>query len=244
MSIFVDQVLSQYHIGSEIKFGNQIIARITQKIESEFEIRDIHGKFWVIKRESLRNVKYPVFAKDLAAAIVKFSPKFVGEGSARRALSEMSIGDKLQESNKCLATLIEITPHPQLGNSLTFEDNNGNQQQIYLNLIPADVNIEEYIQGFRKNIEGAVDTKTEPILLRYFKHEFFPKMLAQMEYDNERWGDTWLMQSRTGQEENIRKRLDEYFDYFEQFEKNIPWFRIVGYAVIAQAREDHPDWLI
>ena len=244
MSNIADQVLSDSHIGSAVTYGSQVIARITQKNESKFEVRDIHGKYWLIDREQVRNLEYSIFVRDLASAIARSCPDKVSEVSARRVLAKLIVGDELCDNSTCLATLCEIDPDTNHGTSLTFEDVNGNRQQVFLDLIPKDLTFREYLYQFRQSIEIESGSITEPILLRYFKYEFIPKMLAQMVYDNERWGDTWLMKHRDGQEKTIHESFEKYFEYFDEFGKTIPWLKVVGHAVIAQAREDHPEWLL
>jgi len=244
MSIIADHVLSQCHIGSELVCGNQVIAKIIRKNEHLIEIRDIHGKHWSINLERLCNVEYRTFLKDLSSAIARFHPDSASEISTQQVLASMKVGDELRDFSGFLATLVEIEPYTDQGRSLTFKDVNENRHQVFLDLIPNDLGFNAYLQQFRLNVESADGPVPEPILLHYFKHEFIPKMLAQMEYDNDRWGDTWLMEPRVGQENYINKRLDEYFNFFEQFGKNVPWLKVIGHAIIAQAREDHPEWLL
>jgi hypothetical protein len=80
--------------------------------------------------------------------------------------------------------------------------------------------------------------------MQYFQDEFIPKMLAQMANDQDRYGDTWLMSYTDGPEDHIRGRFDEYFQQFEESGKPMPWHKVAGYAIIAQARQDHPEWLM
>lgn len=80
-------------------------------------------------------------------------------------------------------------------------------------------------------------------LVKYFEDEFVPQMIKQLEKDQERWGDTWRTRTENGQEMRIKRRYDDYFDMFINASTNVPWLKIVGNAVIAQARIDHPEWL-
>ena len=80
-------------------------------------------------------------------------------------------------------------------------------------------------------------------LLEYFENEFVPQMKKQLENDQKRWGDTWKKRPEKGQEMRIKARYNDYFDMFENASTNINWLKIVGNAVIAQARIDHPEWL-
>ena len=244
MSLKADHVMIQSHIGSSIMFGYQIMAKIIHKNDHRIEIKDIHGKHWLIDQSHLSNVKYSVFLRDLATAITRFCPYNSNKVSAQRVLTTMAVGDELRDDHGSLATLIDIDPYTDLGPSLTFKDVNGNQQCIYLYLIPNDLDFEGYLNQFRQYIEDAIDLPAEPLLLRYFRHEFIPKMLSQMNYDHEKWGDTWQMQPRIGQEKLICEHFNKYFEYFEHYGRDIPWVKVAGYAIIAQAREDHPEWLL
>jgi acyl-ACP thioesterase len=81
-------------------------------------------------------------------------------------------------------------------------------------------------------------------LMKYFEEEFVPQMRRQLEKDYERWGDTWRHRPEDGQEMRIKARFNDYFDMFEHASTNVPWLKIAGNAVIAQARIDHPEWLM
>jgi hypothetical protein len=79
-------------------------------------------------------------------------------------------------------------------------------------------------------------------LIAYFSGEFSQKMIRQLMLDQKRWGNTWLERTRDGQEERIWERYEDYFVNFYLDGEDIPWLKIVGNAVIAQARIDHPEW--
>lgn len=80
-------------------------------------------------------------------------------------------------------------------------------------------------------------------LVEYFENEFVPKMKEQLQKDQDRWGDTWKYRTREGQEMRVKARYNDYFDMFEHAGEDVPWLKIVGNAVIAQLRIDHPEWL-
>ena len=80
--------------------------------------------------------------------------------------------------------------------------------------------------------------------MQYFQGEFISKMLVQMANDHDHYGDTWLMSYAEGMEGHIRGRYDDYYNQFEQSGKPVPWLKVAGYAIIAQARQDHPEWLV
>ncbi len=50
-------------------------------------------------------------------------------------------------------------------------------------------------------------------------------MLSQMDYDNLRWGDTWLMQSVESQEKTIQDHFNHYFEYYRLYGKKVPWLK-------------------
>ena len=104
--------------------------------------------------------------------------------------------------------------------------------------------INDDAQHSRHHSDPAAVIPTQPLLARYFQEEFIPKMLNQMDFDQTRSGDTWLMDYKDGVEAHIRSRFEDYFKLFDEFGKPISWLRVAGYAILAQARLDHPDWLI
>lgn len=75
----------------------------------------------------------------------------------------------------------------------------------------------------------------------YFMGEFLVALIAQLEDDDKRWGDTWIKRPRKGQEDRIIKRINEY--YFEYQEKGtpIPWLKVVGEAMIGWIRDNNPE---
>ena len=103
------------------------------------------------------------------------------------------------------------------GPVLTFRDVNEKLRQVYPWLLPDDLTYEGFIEQIRKEIKNFQNSSDEPALTRYFKNEFIPKMLSQMDYDNLRWGDTWLMQPTKAQEEEIQEHINHYFEYYQQF---------------------------
>jgi len=244
MPVTAEQVLSKSHIGTSLVFEEHPIAEITAKKNGWIEIRDLHGKQWRIKPEQLIDVKFRSFLSDLARSIARSSPDASHEGSARAILGKMNVGDSLHKGNKILGTLIAMHPHTQYGPSLTFRDACAALHDIYLNLLPKDLIYADFLDQFELRSHYALEPASEPLLSRYFKAEFIPKILAQLDYEHECWGDTWLMPPAEGQEKQIRKRIMEHFDLNEQFDKDVPWLKIAEYAITAQAREDHPEWLL
>jgi len=83
------------------------------------------------------------------------------------------------------------------------------------------------------------------ILIKYFVEEFVPKMVEQLEKDGKRWGDTWRHRIREGQNDRIRSTYDNYFDKAKNGSDPVDWLWlcVVGNAVIAQCRIDHPEFL-
>jgi hypothetical protein len=244
LSINADHVLARASIGYKLFFAEEQIAEIIYKNERQVEIKDIHHKHWLINLDHLQNIEFSAFMEDLAEAVDKFYLRPSVEVSARATLASMAIGDELCHQGERLATLIHIDPQTEQGSVLTFEDTQHRRHNVQLETLPDDLTFNEYTRRFKHYAEQAAITPIEPPLLRYFQEEFIPKMLAQMANDHDRYGDTWLMPYTEGMEGHIRGRYDEYFGQFEESGKPVPWLKVAGYAIIAQARQDHPDWLM
>jgi hypothetical protein len=244
MSIDVDHVIKHLQVGHKLIYLHHDIADILSIAQPTIVIRDIHGKKWVLNQDHLNTVKYEIFLDDLAAIVAKNCPGDAPEGSARRVLLQMNAGDSLEDSAGYLATLIDISPDSGKGSVLTFRDINEQRSQIYPRLLPNQFSYDAFLEQFRNGVTQAQECADEPILLRYFKNEFLPKMLSQLTYDNERWGDSWLMIPAEGQEAYVQEHIEKYFEYFNQFGKKVPWLKMASYAIIAQAREDHPEWML
>lgn len=73
--------------------------------------------------------------------------------------------------------------------------------------------------------------------------EFVEDLKAQLESDQQRWGDTWKHRPREGQEERIMQDIENYFDQYRHANVPIPWLKIAGLAHIALVRENHPELL-
>ena len=64
---------------------------------------------------------------------------------------------------------------------------------------------------------------------------------TQLVSDELRWGDAWLHYTKDGQEIRILDEVDGYYsDYLEKGEP-VPWLKIIGNAMIAWIREQHPE---
>ena len=244
MSIDVDHVIKHLQVGHKLIYLHHDIADILSITPPTIVIRDIHGKKWVLNQEHLNTVRYEAILDDLAAIIAKNCPSDGPEDCARQVLLHMNSGDSLKDSAGYLATLIDISSDSGKGPVLTFRDINEQRSQFYPKLFSDKYSYDAFLERFRNGVTQAQESADEPALLRYFKNEFLPKMLSQLTYDNERWGDSWLIIPPGGQEAYVQKRIDEYFEYFNQFDKKIPWLKMASYAIIAQAREDHPEWLL
>lgn len=69
------------------------------------------------------------------------------------------------------------------------------------------------------------------------------KLKAQLESDQERWGDTWRWRPREGQEERIFSDIQNYIDQYRHADTPVPWLKIMGLCHIALVRENHPEEL-
>ena len=244
MSIDADHVIKHLQVGHKLIYLRHDIADILSITQPTIAIKDIHGKKWTLNQEQLTTVKYETFLDSLAAIIARNCPVVAPEGSARQVLLQMNSGDALEDSAGYLATLIDISPDSGKGPVLTFRDINEQRSQIYPRLLSNKFTYNAFLDQFREGVVHAQECSDEFTLLRYFKNEFLPKMLSQLTYDNERWGDSWLIIPPGGQEAYVQEHIEKYFEYFNQFGKKIPWLKMASYAIIAQAREDHPEWLL
>lgn len=243
MAIDIDHVIKHFQVGNKLTFANHQIAKIISINNPMIEIADIHHKRWLVNQDQLINLSYTDFLSDLASVIARHCPVNARVGSAIDKLMKMKPGDTLQNDESYLATLIEITPDSGKGPVLTFRDVNEKRRHIYPWLLADDLSFDEFVTTMRSEINLYQALSDEPVLIRYFKNEFIPKMLSQMDYDNLRWGDTWLMRPSRPQEIDFQEHINKYIEYFQHFGKKVPWLKVVGYAIIAQAREDHPEWL-
>jgi hypothetical protein len=243
LSINANHVLAHASIGYKLFFAEELIAEIINKNERQVEIEDIHHKHWLINLDNLKNIEFSAFMENLAEAVTMYKPRSSMEASAYATLTSMAVGDELSHQGQSMATLIHINPQADDGPILTFEDAQRRRHNVYLGTLPEDLTFSEYTRRFKDYAENAT-AAPEPRLMQYFQDEFVPKMLAQMANDHDRYGDTWVMPYAEGMEERIRGRFDEYFDQFEGSGKPVPWYKVAGYAIIAQARHDHPEWLV
>lgn len=244
MSIDADHVTKYFQVGHKLTYLNHKVADIIAINRPIIEIRDIHGKKWALNQAHLGALKYATLLSNLADVIAKNCPESAPDGSARQVLIGMKPGDTLQDEAGFLATLIDIHPDNGKGPFLTFRDINEQRSQVYPWLLSDEYPFDAFLEQFRYGVTHVQNNSDEPALLRYFKNEFIPKMMSQLDYDNQRWGDSWMMLPPGGQELDIQKHIDQYFEYFTQFGKKVPWLKMAGYAIIAQAREDHPEWLL
>lgn len=244
MTITANQVLNRAHKGTTLVYKEHTIAEITGKPDSRVEIRDIHGKQWTIYPDQLQEIKYQTFLQDLAQSIARFAPEVRTEGSASNVLWNMRIGENLRKDSSVLATLVGVDPENEYGPVLTLRDTCCTLHDVYLAFLPDDLSYPDFLNQFKHEIADTIQAISEPLLFRYFKEDFTPKILAQMAYELECWGDSWLMLPPEGQEDNIREKFDEYFNLYEKFGKDVPWIKIAQHAIIAQAREEHPEWLV
>lgn len=245
LSIDADIVLLNAEVGYVLTYADKQIAEVTHKQERQVEVKDKYNKNWLINLEQLKGVDYFAFTEDLANAINQSQCRLKPEQTAREHLAKMSIGDQLCYENEVLATLVKITqPTPEHGTTLTFEAANHSRHVVSLNAIPPDQSVSDYLQSFEFYLEQADYSEVDSLLIRYFREEFFDKMLVQMADDHRRNGDTWLSRYANGVESYINQRFEEYFNIFNETSKPVPWLKIAGYAILAQAREDHPEWLL
>jgi hypothetical protein len=68
--------------------------------------------------------------------------------------------------------------------------------------------------------------------------EFVSVLEAQLEKDQERWGDTWKARPREGQEQRGFARFHDYEDQFLNAGIPVPWLKVAGEALIAWVREN------
>lgn len=71
--------------------------------------------------------------------------------------------------------------------------------------------------------------------------EFIKDLTEQLEKDQKKWGSTWIMRPREGQEKRIEARIAAYFDQFKYGKTPVPWLKIAGNCMIAHIRDQHPE---
>lgn len=77
-----------------------------------------------------------------------------------------------------------------------------------------------------------------------FMTEFVAALRAQLQEDEERWGDTWRRRVRFGHEERIFNDFADYWDQYKNTGKPIPWLKVAGLAMIAWIRETQEGWAL
>lgn len=64
---------------------------------------------------------------------------------------------------------------------------------------------------------------------------------AKLEYDKQRWGDTWLKRTRKGQEDRLVKSLQDRIDKFVNGNQPLDEDSILGDLFINWIRRNHPE---
>lgn len=77
--------------------------------------------------------------------------------------------------------------------------------------------------------------------VRYYLTEFVRTFRKQLIEDDKREGDAWLGYTRAGQENAVFMKFGDYYDNFKVRGIPIPWLKVVGLAMIAWIREQHPE---
>jgi hypothetical protein len=93
-------------------------------------------------------------------------------------------------------------------------------------------------------LKEAEEDPDDLILIHYFEREFVPLMLARLKGDQRRWGNTWRQKNIADAPTRIMARYRDYYDQYKNGKLGMPWLKVVGNAVCAKAREDHPEWLM
>lgn len=90
--------------------------------------------------------------------------------------------------------------------------------------------------------------------LLWYLWPFVRELYAQIESDQERWGDEWKNRPRFGedlkdnQEYRIFKRYQEYYNEWlgewmaSNEQARMPWLKIAGLALIGWVREHYPNY--
>lgn len=243
MTLDAITTLDNLEPGSFIILSGENIAEIINKNEDCFEIKDIHGKYWRLHREKLENANYSQFLQELALIIDQNWYERVNQHLAQEVLSKMPVNTHIYHGHEWIASLIDVNGGEKKGQILTFEDKHGNELTIDLEKLSEDFTYDDFLSFLLSEIEHRSKPECHTILMDFFNEEFIPMMLEQMKYDHYRLGDSWLMKPTEGYEKQIQRRYAEYFEMFEKDGKEVPWLKIAGYAIIAQARHDHPEWL-
>jgi hypothetical protein len=114
----------------------------------------------------------------------------------------------------------------------------GRYYAVLIDEIPEDMNYTD----FRLWLARALRVEA-PKLQDYLVDEFTQKLLYQLDEDEKRWGDEWRRRD-IDIDVRVHNRIEEYFENCAISGDPIPWLKIAGLALIAQARLDHPEWLV
>lgn len=239
-----ETALDNLNLEESITYLGENIAKIVSKNQDDFKIEDIQGKYWNLHREKLENTDFAQFLHDLALIIDPNWHEHINQYPAREVLSKMPINTPLYYDDQWIAKLINIEEREGGNHNLTFEDYQGNELSIPLEKFSEGLTFDDFIHNLIVEIEHRSQQENHTILIDYFKEEFIPMMIEQMKFDHHRMGDSWLMKPSPEYSQQIHKRYEEYFELYEKDGKPIPWLKIAGYAIIAQARHDHPEWLL
>lgn len=239
-----EKAIDNLNLGESITYLGENIAEIVSKNEAYFDIKDIQGKYWHLHREKLEKTNYAQFLQDLALIIDPNWFEHINHHPAREVLSAMPVNTNLFYGDQWIAMLINIEETDDRNQILTFEDHRGNELSIPLDKFSDEFTYDDFIHYLMVEIEHGSQQETHSILIDFFKEEFVPMMVEQMKIDHRRLGDSWMMKTNQAYEKQVQKHYEEYFEMYEIDGKPIPWLKISGYAVIAQARHDHPEWLL
>ena len=67
--------------------------------------------------------------------------------------------------------------------------------------------------------------------------EFMDALRAQLDKDQERWGDTWKKRSIIGQDDRVFSMFMDYYDQYKNANTEIPYLKIAGEALICWVRK-------
>lgn len=80
--------------------------------------------------------------------------------------------------------------------------------------------------------------------LQDFISEFCEELIAQIDADEERWGDTWRYRTVEGQMDRMMARFKDYQDQHNLGGQRVPWLKIAGEALIGWVRDHYPQYYL
>lgn len=86
--------------------------------------------------------------------------------------------------------------------------------------------------------------KTTTMRLQDFIDEFCEGLKAQIDEDEQRWGETWRYRTVEGQMDRMMTGFKDYQDQHNLGGMPVPWLKIAGEALIGWVRDHYPQYYL